>query len=63
MLILPACLLKLAKSIKRVTEAFVKKEIDESELREKTLDEQRQALLRLYCIGTASVVLINQLQY
>lgn len=44
-----------AKSIKRVTEAFVKKEIDEYELRAITVDEQRQALLRLYGIGPASV--------
>jgi 3-methyladenine DNA glycosylase/8-oxoguanine DNA glycosylase len=44
-----------AKSIKRVTEAFVKREIDEFELRIRTLDEQRQALLRLYGIGPASV--------
>ena len=44
-----------AKSIKRVTEAFVNNEIDEYELRASTLDEQRQTLLRLYGIGPASV--------
>lgn len=44
-----------AKSIKRVTEAFMKREIDEYELRARTLDEQRQALLRLYGVGPASV--------
>ena len=44
-----------AKSIKRVTEAFMKREIDEYELRARTLDEQRQVLLRLYGVGPASV--------
>lgn len=44
-----------AKSIKRVTEAFVKKEIDEFELRNKSREKQREALLGLYGVGPASV--------
>jgi len=44
-----------AKSIKRVTEAFVRKEINEFELRSKSREEQREALLGLYGIGPASV--------
>ena len=44
-----------AKSIKKVTEAFVSKEIDECQFRTKTLDEQREALLKLHGIGPASV--------
>jgi 3-methyladenine DNA glycosylase/8-oxoguanine DNA glycosylase len=44
-----------AKSIKQVTEAFARREIDEFELRRRTRDEQRQVLLRLYGIGPASV--------
>jgi len=44
-----------AKSIKRVTEAFVRKEMDEFELRTKSIEEQREALLGLYGIGPASV--------
>lgn len=44
-----------AKSIKRVTGAFVGKEIDEFELRNKSREEQREALLELYGIGPASV--------
>ena len=44
-----------AKSIKKVTEAFIRKEIDEHLLRTKTRDEQRETLLRLYGIGPASV--------
>jgi 3-methyladenine DNA glycosylase/8-oxoguanine DNA glycosylase len=44
-----------AKSIKRVTGAFVRKEIDEFELRNKSREEQREALLALYGIGPASV--------
>ena len=44
-----------AKSIKRVTEAFVKKEIDEFALRNMSKADQRQALLKLYGIGPASV--------
>jgi len=60
-----------AKSIKRVTAAFVSKDIDEFELREKSREEQRQALLGLYGIGPASVGYIlsdvfhhmNELEY
>ncbi|MFI5394945.1 MAG: DNA-3-methyladenine glycosylase family protein [Candidatus Binatia bacterium] len=44
-----------AKSIRRVTQAFVTGEIDELELRSKSLEEQRGALLGLYGIGPASV--------
>ena len=44
-----------AKSIKRVTEAFVNADIDEFELRQRSNVEQRQALLSLYGIGPASV--------
>ncbi|MDD1713401.1 MAG: hypothetical protein LUQ69_09585 [Methanoregulaceae archaeon] len=44
-----------AKSIQRVTEAFLQGEINEMGLREKSRDEQRQALLGLYGIGPASV--------
>ena len=44
-----------AKSIKRVTEAFVREEIDEFELRSRSREEQREALLSLYGIGPASV--------
>jgi len=44
-----------AKSIKKVTEAFVRKEINECQLKTKTRGEQREALLRLYGIGPASV--------
>lgn len=44
-----------AKSIKRVTAAFVRGEIDEFELRNKSREEQREALLALYGIGPASV--------
>jgi 3-methyladenine DNA glycosylase/8-oxoguanine DNA glycosylase len=44
-----------AKSIKRVTEAFVNGEINEFELRKHTREEQRQALFDLYGIGPASV--------
>ncbi|MHA2380211.1 MAG: DNA-3-methyladenine glycosylase family protein [Candidatus Thorarchaeota archaeon] len=44
-----------AKSIKRVTEAFVVGEINEFELREKPREEQRKALLGLYGVGPASV--------
>jgi len=60
-----------AKSIKRVSAAFVGKEIDEFELRSKSREEQRQALLGLYGIGPASVGYIlsdvfhhvNELEY
>ena len=44
-----------ARSIKRVTEAFVRKEINEFELRARSWEEQRQTLLQLYGIGPASV--------
>jgi len=44
-----------AKSIKRVTGAFVRQEIDEFELRSKSREEQREALLGFYGIGPASV--------
>lgn len=44
-----------AKSIKRVTDAFVRREIDEVELRRKSKEQQREALLALYGIGPASV--------
>jgi 3-methyladenine DNA glycosylase/8-oxoguanine DNA glycosylase len=44
-----------AKSIKRVTEAFARGEVDEFELRSKSKEEQREALLALYGIGPASV--------
>ena len=44
-----------AKSIKRVSDAFARGEIDELRLRQQTADEQRSALLDLYGIGPASV--------
>lgn len=44
-----------AKSIKRVTAAFAREEIDELELRKRSREEQREALLGLYGIGPASV--------
>jgi 3-methyladenine DNA glycosylase/8-oxoguanine DNA glycosylase len=44
-----------AKSLKRVTEAFIRNEIDEFELRNKPREDQREALLGLYGIGPASV--------
>jgi 3-methyladenine DNA glycosylase/8-oxoguanine DNA glycosylase len=44
-----------AKSIKRVTTAFVGNGIDESELRGKSREEQRKTLLNLYGIGPQSV--------
>jgi 3-methyladenine DNA glycosylase/8-oxoguanine DNA glycosylase len=44
-----------AKSIKRVTRAFVNCEIDEFGLRDRSKEEQRQVLLSLYGIGPASV--------
>jgi 3-methyladenine DNA glycosylase/8-oxoguanine DNA glycosylase len=44
-----------AKSIKRVTAAFVSREIDEFELRLRPKEEQRETLLGLYGIGPASV--------
>jgi 3-methyladenine DNA glycosylase/8-oxoguanine DNA glycosylase len=48
------CALKVgyrAKSIKRVTGAFVRGEVDEFELREKSKEEQGEALLALYGIA------------
>lgn len=44
-----------AKSIKRVSSAFARKEIDDFGLRTRPKEEQRQALLGLYGIGPASV--------
>jgi len=44
-----------AKSIRRVTEAFVRGEIDEAALRQQPLAVQRETLLNLYGIGPASV--------
>ncbi len=44
-----------AKSLLRVTSAFTHGEIDELDLRQKTREEQRQALLSLYGVGPASV--------
>lgn len=44
-----------AKSIKRISDAFVRGDIDESELRHKSRVGQREALLALYGIGPASV--------
>jgi 3-methyladenine DNA glycosylase/8-oxoguanine DNA glycosylase len=44
-----------AKSIKRISEDFSEKVIDEFELRDKSVEEQREALLKLYGIGPASV--------
>jgi 3-methyladenine DNA glycosylase/8-oxoguanine DNA glycosylase len=44
-----------AKSIKRVSTAFARQEIDEFDLRHKSKEEQRTALLALYGIGPASV--------
>jgi 3-methyladenine DNA glycosylase/8-oxoguanine DNA glycosylase len=44
-----------AKSIQRVSAAFVEGGLDESALRQQARDEQRQALLGLYGIGPASV--------
>lgn len=44
-----------AKSLKRITTPFFKGEINELELRRKTKEEQRKALLNLYGIGPATV--------
>ena len=44
-----------AKSIMRVTEAFVSGQVDETALRDCQREEQRQALLALYGVGPASV--------
>lgn len=44
-----------AKTLKRVSLAFVNREIDEFTLRGASLDQQRKALLDLYGVGPASV--------
>jgi 3-methyladenine DNA glycosylase/8-oxoguanine DNA glycosylase len=44
-----------AKSIRRVTEAFTSRQVDELALRSRPRAEQRQALLGLYGVGPASV--------
>jgi len=44
-----------AKSILRVNQAFVGRQVDEFDLRNKTKGEQRDALLCLYGVGPASV--------
>lgn len=44
-----------AKSVKRVTEAFVEGAIDEDSLRTQSKEEQTKTLLNLYGIGPASV--------
>ncbi len=44
-----------AKTIKRVTAAFVSGEVDEMALRDRSREEQRKALLALYGVGPASV--------
>jgi len=44
-----------AKTIKRVTAAIAEGEVDEFALRNETREQQRQALLRLYGVGPASV--------
>jgi len=44
-----------ARSIKRVTEAFVSGQVDEIALRDCPREEQRKALLALYGVGPASV--------
>lgn len=44
-----------AKSIKRIDEHFVNKEIDEFELRGKDLETQKDKLLELYGVGPATV--------
>lgn len=44
-----------ARSILRVTQAFLQGDIDEFDLRRRSRDEQRTALLSLYGIGPASV--------
>ena len=52
-----------AKSIKRVTAAFVDGQIDELVLRTQSRDEQREALLQLYGIGPQSVSYILTAQF
>jgi len=44
-----------ARSIKRVTEAFMSGQVDEMALRDRSREEQRRALLARYGIGPASV--------
>lgn len=44
-----------AKSLKRISEVFAKNEIDELELRSKSKEEQKEALLNLYGVGPATV--------
>ncbi len=44
-----------AKTLKRVSDAFVRNELDEFALREKTIADQKKALLNLYGVGPASV--------
>ncbi len=44
-----------AKAIKRVSAALARGEVDEFDLRGRSADEQRAALLRLYGVGPASV--------
>ena len=44
-----------AKTLKRVSQAFVEREIDEFSLRDASLDQQHKALLDLYGVGPASV--------
>jgi len=44
-----------AKSIKRIDDHFINKEIDEFELRNKELETQKEELLNLYGVGPATV--------
>lgn len=44
-----------ARSILRVTQSFLNQDIDELELRNRSKEQQQQALLRLYGVGPASV--------
>lgn len=44
-----------AKSLRRITDAFLGDQINELELRKKTKEEQREALLNLYGVGPATV--------
>jgi 3-methyladenine DNA glycosylase/8-oxoguanine DNA glycosylase len=44
-----------ARSLLRVSEAIARGEVDEPELRDRTVDEQRAALMSLYGVGPASV--------
>lgn len=52
-----------AKSIQRVTAAFVSNQIDELALRKQSRDEQREALLQLHGIGPQSVSYILTAQF